>query len=196
MTKAKRPNTEAILEGLKDFQRRTVDYVFQKLHVDEHPAKRFLIADEVGLGKTLVARGLIARTIDRLWPKVRRIDIVYICSNADIARQNINRLNVTGGEDFEIASRITLLPIHLKKLKENRLNFVSFTPGTSFDFRSSLGNINERALLYWMLRESWKLRGKGPLNVLQGHASSENFRSHVKSFARKHPIDESLTRAF
>ena len=50
-----------VYEGLKDFQRRTVDYVFGRLYTDEDRVERFLIADEVGLGKTLVARGLIAR---------------------------------------------------------------------------------------------------------------------------------------
>jgi hypothetical protein len=194
--KAKRPNTKAVLNGLKDFQRRTVDYVFQRLYVDKPNAKRFLIADEVGLGKTLVARGLIAKCIDQLWSKVDRIDIVYICSNADIARQNINRLNVTGGKDFEIASRITLLPLHLKNLKHNRLNFVSFTPGTSFDLKSSLGNIQERALLYWLLQKAWTLKGKSSLNVLQGNAEPVNFRRAVRQLRRNHDIDESLSDEF
>ncbi len=194
--KARRPNTKAVLGGLKDFQRRTADYVFQRLYVDKPNAKRFLIADEVGLGKTLVARGLIARCIDQLWSKVDRIDIVYICSNADIARQNINRLNVTGGEDFEIASRITLLPLYLKDLKHNRLNFISFTPGTSFDFKSSLGKIEERALIYWLLQRAWKLRGMTPLNVLQGNADPMNFRYAVRQMHRNHDIDESLSDQF
>ena len=39
------------LAGLKDFQRKTVDYVFKRLYGDD-PTSRFLIADEVGLGKT------------------------------------------------------------------------------------------------------------------------------------------------
>ena len=51
--------------GLKDFQRATVDYVFERLYGDRDPVWRFLVADEVGLGKTLVAKGLIARTIER-----------------------------------------------------------------------------------------------------------------------------------
>lgn len=194
--KAKRPNTKAVLSGLKDFQRRTVDYVFRRLYLDEPNAKRFLIADEVGLGKTLVARGLIAKCIDRLWSKVDRIDIVYICSNADIARQNINRLNVTGGADFELASRITLLPLYLRDLKNNRLNFVSFTPGTSFDLKSRLGNIKERALLYWLLQKAWSLRGNKPLNVLQGNADHTNFRNQVRLIRRYHDIDESLSDKF
>ena len=107
-----RPDTAAILDGLKDFQRDTVDYVFRRMYLDDDCARRFLVADEVGLGKTLVARGLIAKTIDHLWDRTERIDIVYVCSNADIARQNINRLNVTGCEDFSLSSRITLAADH------------------------------------------------------------------------------------
>ena len=55
----------------------------------DDPTRRFLVADEVGLGKTLVARGVIAKTIDHLWETVDRIDVVYICSNGQIARQNL-----------------------------------------------------------------------------------------------------------
>lgn len=197
MTNDTGPDTASVLKGLKDFQRRTVDYVFKRFYEDENPARRFLIADEVGLGKTLVARGLIARAIDRLWnDNVERIDIIYICSNSDIARQNINRLNVTGGEDFEIATRITLLPIHLRNLKKNRLNFVSFTPGTSFNLHGGLGQAEERALLYWLLDKAWTLRGAAPLNVLQGTSRAENFRKLVSSFKWRHDIDSSLADEF
>ena len=48
-----------ILEGLKDFQRATVERVFD-LYTSGH--NRVLVADEVGLGKTLIARGVIAKT--------------------------------------------------------------------------------------------------------------------------------------
>ena len=51
----------AAMSGLKDFQRRTVDYVFNRMYLDERPTRRFLVADEVGLGKTMVARGIIAK---------------------------------------------------------------------------------------------------------------------------------------
>src|SRR5215467_8318333 len=129
-----------VLAGLKDFQRRTVDYVFQRLYEDDPPARRFLVADEVGLGKTLVARGLIARAIRHLQIEgVKRIDIVYICSNADIARQNVNRLNVTDRQEFNLPTRITLLPLQLHAFKAHGINFVSFTPGTTFDLRSRGG---------------------------------------------------------
>ena len=156
-TEIERPNTAKIMAGLKDFQRATVEHVFRRLYCDADSTRRFLVADEVGLGKTLVARGVIAKSIEHLWDQVDRIDVVYVCSNTDIARQNINRLNVLGCNEFALSSRITLLPITVSELEGQRVNFVSFTPGTSFDLKRSGGIARERALLYWMLRDAWQL---------------------------------------
>src|SRR5690348_7019810 len=110
-------NVSEALHGLKDFQLRTVDYVFRRMYQDVAPAKRFLVADEVGLGKTLVARGIIAKSVEHLKRAgVQRIDVLYICSNATIAQQNLNRLNVTDQETAEFATRLTLLPKQLGSL--------------------------------------------------------------------------------
>lgn len=54
------PSAAAGLVGLKDFQRRTVEYAFRRLYQDADSTHR-LVADEVGLGKTMVARGVIAK---------------------------------------------------------------------------------------------------------------------------------------
>lgn len=190
-----RPDVSRVLSGLKDFQRDTVDYVFRRLYTDQDFTRRFLIADEVGLGKTLVARGVIAKAIDHMWDTIERIDIIYICSNADIARQNIARLNPTNQKDFALASRITLLPTQISDLKDNKVNLISFTPGTSFQLKSSLGRKEERALLYWMLDKAWGIPGTGPMNVLQGQMSTGNFRALVTSFKNKQ-IDDSLCSDF
>ena len=104
-------------------------------------ATRFLVADETGLGKTMVARGVIARAIEELEhdPDVDRIDVVYVCSNTDIAHQNLNALDVTGDEQTAFASRLTLLAKHSRHLTRSGaeltkpVNLISFTPGTSFD---------------------------------------------------------------
>jgi hypothetical protein len=192
-----RPDTKRILSGLKPFQRRSVDYVFDRLY-GENATPRFLLADEVGLGKTLVAKGVVARAIDRLWDKSGSIDIVYICSNHDIARQNINRLNITGRKDFALASRITLLPISRdsEQLRDQKLNFVSFTPGTSFDLKSSMGVSTERALLYHLLADPWNLSGSGPRNVLQGGCSADNFRAQLDCFFDYYSIDPGMAERF
>lgn len=194
--RAGRPNVEQVLEGLKDFQLATVEYAFQRMYRDEPHQHRFLVADEVGLGKTLVARGLVAKVVDHLWDEVKRIDVVYICSNADIARQNINRLRIPGASEFALASRVTMLPVQIHDLKHSKLNFVSFTPGTSFDLKSSLGMWRERALLYLLLRECWGLTGKGPLNLFQGNREADRFRQAVKDFESGHTIDSDLAQRF
>jgi len=169
-----RPDVESVFSELKNFQRNSANYIFRRMYLDANCTRRFLLADEVGLGKTHVVRGLIARAINHLWDKgIERIDVVYICSNADIARQNIAKLNVTGNEDCALPSRITLLPKMLHGIKEQRINFVSFTPGTSFDLKSNTGRVDERVLLYWILRGRWRLKGRGPQNVFQVGSSTK-----------------------
>ena len=74
----------------------------------DDPVRQFLVADEVGLGKTMVARGVIARMIEHLWDSTERIDILYICSNQAIAAQNLNRLNVLGRRELALPTRMTL----------------------------------------------------------------------------------------
>src|SRR3546814_19481579 len=93
------------LAVLKPFQRATVDYVFRRLFSGPSPTDQFLVADEVGLGKTMVARGVIAKTIEELTGKVDRIDVVYICSNQAIAAQNIKALNVVGSDAKPLNTR-------------------------------------------------------------------------------------------
>ena len=57
-------SAEATLRRLKDFQRRTVDYVFRRLYLDSDPAKRFLVADE-GPRHARLALACAVRTVLR-----------------------------------------------------------------------------------------------------------------------------------
>ena len=191
-----RPDTQSILDGLKDFQRDTVEYVFRRLYLDDDCTRRFLVADEVGLGKTLVARGVIARAIDHLWERTERIDVVYVCSNSDIARQNIQRLNVTGCEDFSLSSRITLLPITVAQMRHRRINFISFTPGTSFDLKDSAGMSLERELLYWLLKEPWSLGFNKATRVLHAYAGIDAFRKRVSKFPEWYALHPQISKQF
>ena len=51
----RRPDVARELAKLKGFQRTTVEYAFDRLYRAHKSSHRFLVADEVGLGKTLVA---------------------------------------------------------------------------------------------------------------------------------------------
>lgn len=193
-----KPDSEQILASLKDFQRSTVEYVFQRLWGPDDPAKRFLVADEVGLGKTMVAKGLVAKTVEHLWDTDKRIDIVYICSNSQIARQNLSRLKVVDGHIVRHADRLTLLPKVIRNLRDNRVNFVSFTPGTSFHVGRSGGAAPERVLLYWMLAHCW---GRGALaatrwtKFFQGGVGRSSFERQLKAFDRD-SLDDELCESF
>ncbi|MBW9208629.1 hypothetical protein KV100_03105 [Mumia sp. zg.B21] len=181
-----RPDLEAELAVLKDFQRRTVDRVHKQFWHPTDPTRRFLVADEVGLGKTMVARGVIAKTIDHLWETVPRIDVVYICSNAQIARQNLPKLRVGEGvAERHHADRLTLLASELHHLEGRKLNFVSFTPGTSFNISRTGGRVEERVLLYWLLRKAWggDLVRPGPwTRFFRGRVEKARFERKLREF--------------
>lgn len=197
MIQNQRPDVERTLASLKDFQRATAEYAFRRLWLDDDQVKRFLVADEVGLGKTMVAKGVIAKTVDHLWDTEKRIDIVYICSNSQIARQNLGRLNVVGGAEHSHADRLTLLPQVIRELRGNRVNFVSFTPGTSFNVGSTGGRADERVLLYWMLAERWGQHVTRPTRwkrFFEGGMERKNFENWLEWNRPK--LDPGLCRSF
>ena len=170
------PDVETILKPLKPFQRRTVEHAFHRLFVAKDSTARFLVADEVGLGKTLVARGVVARAVEFLWDDVKRIDIVYICSNSSIARANLPKLRIGDARhrSFALATRLTMLATQLASrdgqsgLAGNKLNFVSFTPGTSFNMGHSAGQAQERQVLFHLLLPCFASRRTALMNLLQG----------------------------
>ncbi len=196
-----KPHASDILKPLKRFQRRTVDHAFRRLFLDADSTSRFLVADEVGLGKTLVARGIIARVIDHLWDDVNRIDVIYICSNAGIARANLPKLQIGGARErsFALATRLTMLATEFASrdggcgFTENKLNFISFTPGTSFNMGHSGGWRREREVLFHLLRPH--VGRITPLkNLLQGRvASKERWRQGLHA---ELPIDPGIRRGF
>lgn len=191
---------DAVLSDLKDFQRRTALWTFDRMFADEDPAVRFLVADEVGLGKTHIAKGVIAQVIDHLQRSGdERHDIVYVCSNAAIARQNLRKLVPKGIEPLEDVERLTMLPLaQLDQGTGGRsgVNLLAITPGTSLKFGHSTGKFRERCLAYAFLRAQW-----GP-DVMSARArwifwagvSADNgdmrLRSHEKRYRK--PIKGSL----
>ncbi len=173
---------ETALAPLKVFQRRTVDYVFDRLYCPNDPVRQFLVADEAGLGKTMVARGVIARMIEHLWDSTKRIDILYICSNQAIAAQNLNRLNVLGRRELARPTRMTLIPLQLEGLDANKVNFISLTPGTTFNLSSATGVVQERALLFHLLQDLVP-RPRGLRNLLQVNVGIDGWNRAVDNLA-------------
>ena len=152
-SEAKAGYSEAVLSGLKEFQRSTAEYAFERLYGSEDSARRFLIADEVGLGKTLVAAGVIARAIDHLRAlDTPRIDIIYICSNQAIARQNVGRYqapNLDIDATSPLAERVSRsCRTGSTNARPARQPDSALTPGTSFNSASTEGVAEERIILF------------------------------------------------
>lgn len=202
---------QRVLAGLQPFQRRTVEWAFACLFgTDGRPSTgRFLVADEVGLGKTVVAKGIIAKAVPRLLSKLGRVDIVYVCSNASIAKQNLARLDIgLGKEAFTSQSRLTLLPlipidpeskrpVRDSALNEKGINFVSLTPGTSLELSGDVGQSHERALLCLMLSDRLPGVSDAQLkNLFAARVRPDIFRRRISHTEQNFKIDPGLREKF
>lgn len=171
---------EKALNSLKDFQLATVNVAVEKLRGGQ---SRFLIADEVGLGKTIVAKGIIASLVKEKLRQKKMLNVIYICSNLALAKQNLSKLSFVqsnGNDDTDFDKvintnqtndRITDLAYE-EECSKNKygLHIKALTPATSFDIKS-IGKSDERVLLYRILSQyeefltrhvalKWFLKGK------------------------------------
>ena len=153
-------------DSLKDFQKKTVERVAALF---ENNQNRVLVADEVGLGKTMIAKGVIAKLAQiRIKEGDDLFKVVYICSNQGIARQNIKTLDIVSmlpeySKDPLVDTSDTRLSMqHLKitqqendpRLKEKYIQIIPLTPGTSFEVSQGCGSVRERALLWAILKRA------------------------------------------
>lgn len=173
---------------LKDFQRATVDHVFTRLYKEGR--KRHLVADEVGLGKTIVAKGVIAMALER---HIRKHDardpfkVVYICSNQSLARQNLRKLNVFKDKSFQDEATSRLVFLAYKEQKTEWFRLGTLTPSTSFQLTQGQGLAEERMLMWYMLSHynvfTKGSRANGFKLLFQGTVrSSDDWRKKLDAF--------------
>ena len=74
--------------NLKPFQEATVQHVIKALG-SAKSSRRFLVADEVGLGKTRVAQGVIDALCKQ---QNEHLEVFYVCSSLSIIHQNRDAL--------------------------------------------------------------------------------------------------------
>ena len=120
--------------------------------------RRFLVADEVGLGKTVVARGVI-ESMMRRGGSERPLRVFYVCSSLAIAAQNKSSL-LRAMPDPAVreraacdVDRLTLAP-NSALPDDVPLHLYTLTPDTSIPDRKGRhrsGTVQERALLHNLL---------------------------------------------
>ena len=101
---------------------------------------------------------------------------------------------------FALATRLTMLATELahheggSSLAGSKLNFVSFTPGTSFNMGRSTGQGREREVLFQLLDPLLGSR-TALMNLLQGGiVSKDRFRARLINNPR--PIDDTIRQRF
>ena len=153
-----------IMSGLKDFQQATVNRIDELYRSGQ---MRVLVSDEVGLGKTLIARGTIAKLA-----KLQKengdnlVKVVYICSNSAIAGQNLEKLRISNDVRTEAtgSSRLSMQHLNIftqesdEQLLQQYVQLIPLTPDTSFRMTSGAGTVDERALMFALLRRIPELK--------------------------------------
>lgn len=145
-----------------DFQTKTAERILE-IFADKsrQGQKRVLLSDEVGLGKTIMAREVINR-VGELRRELNDDDyrIVYVCSNQNIIRQNIFKLVETTDilkiSDSRLSMQHLVLEERMARLRNDedyqngrmKTLLIPITPATSFSVQGGRGSKNERALMY------------------------------------------------
>lgn len=145
---------EQTYNSLKDFQKATVSRIDFHYRNKIKPQNRILVADEVGMGKTMIAKGTIAKVAKiRLEEEDPLFKVVYICSNQAIAKQNIKTLDILNTNPQVEDTRLSMQHLSVMQSEtkpevlDKYIQLIPLTPGTSFE-TSGGGNVNERALIY------------------------------------------------
>ena len=141
----------------KGFQRATAEAALETLTCEDGP-RRFLVADEVGLGKTVVARTIISEMIKR---RRRPLVVFYVSSNLNIAHQNrVKLLELLPTEEEQKqasapADRLTLAANPRNRPNHEKLHLYTLTPDTSVPMyrrRGGFGRMEKRALIFRLLK--------------------------------------------
>ena len=179
------------MTDLKPFQAATVKAVMAAFG-KRRRARRFLVADEVGLGKTVVAQHVILQLIQGIAGPRRPLVVFYMCSNLAIARQNRRKLlEILPPEERAEADcpidRLSLLQA-CERPTHKKLNLYSLTPDTSIPIRKRHrrdGRLEERALVHALVERVWPgLFDEWGKDVFQGNATV-NWKQSIRQHKEK-----------
>ena len=136
------------------FQQATVDAAVARL--GGRGPRRFLVADEVGLGKTVVAREVIRKLSGG---GSKRFTVYYVTSNTKVSDQNAKRLvDFLGSASKSAVSRVDRLGLFPLEKPARALRLHPLAPITSFAplaARPQTGKAGERALISWLLERCY-----------------------------------------
>ncbi len=161
---------------------------------------RFLVADEVGLGKTVVAQQIILKMIEE---KRGELVVFYVCNNLSIAAQNRRKLLEILPEEERASAhcsvdRLTLVPVTAPPT-HRKLHLYTLTPETSIPIRKGRrrdGRQEERALIHCLVKRLWRDLLRGRRRNLFQRGAKTYWSSVVKAQRKRVQDNPALLRAF
>ena len=181
----------------KDFQKATADRIAEIFRQGKQC--RVLLADEVGLGKTVMAREVIDRVRDIRKSKYDDMyRVIYVCSNMSIVNQNIESLGIEKCMNIS-ESRLSMQHLKLAEYMKNLNGYrkdglydeenpmpellIPLTPGTSFYQTNGQGTVSERAMLYVMICEIVDIPQGKLREALRCNVNPSNWDDHINSMS-------------
>ena len=171
----------------KPFQRATIKAAIRAFNSGAG-ARRFLVADEVGLGKTIVASGIVERMSQGRAAPLR---VFYVCSNLAIAAQNLARLAwfLPDHERHAAVAKVdrpSLMPTR-EPPAHGRVQVFSLTPDTALPSRRRRrreGRVEERAFGLALLNEMLPGTISGLHRTLRMNVGPQRFDSWVRYYRK------------
>ena len=181
------------LQGMMPFQRATVEAIDRIFHAGGGMAqRRVLVADEVGLGKTIVARGVVGKLARQRFLEEGDdlFKVAYVCSSQNIVRQNLAKLapGIENAVDTDTGeSRLSMQHLLVaeddakRKAKGKKVQLIPITPETSFRIGNRMmGTKAERALICAVLKGTMSAgRIVKVWDRLQGKCSLSSFLEEI-----------------
>lgn len=183
---------------LKPFQKATVEAVLNAFA--NNGSRHFLVADEVGLGKTVIAQEVIRRLARK---KSKPLVVFYVCSSLSIASQNKTKLlEILPEHERPDAAcpvdRLTLLPASTLP-SHPKLHLYTLTPDTSIPIREGRrrdGRQEERALIHALVEYIWPDFFKGRNKKFFQRYAYKWWNDWVKYYRKRVRQNSSLCNAF
>jgi len=205
---------EKTLAGLKDFQQASVERVIENFFSEGHSG-RVLVADEVGLGKTIVAKGVIAEMLRRQINQSlesgnaecpqQPFRVTYICSNLALANENRKKLAVFSDDlakkyvrEPSFGRLVELATRERQGANGQLLEVCSLTPSTSFSLTNSDGNVWERHILFQCLMSHNALRPWQPIldRLMRSEVKQSTWETRSRWFEGWYELNEDLVDEF
>lgn len=162
-----------------DFQEATANRILELYQQKQY---RVLLADEVGLGKTIIASAVIQKVADLHAAWDDHFKVVYICSNINIANQNCRKLGIPEEDclDFQ-ESRLSMQHLRIYESAgrdHSYMQLIPMTPATSFSMTGGQGSKHERALIYCRKIMHWNLPSN-PIDLEQREGRINRYLCHA-----------------